>query len=67
MMELPQEIICSLWVTDSGRILEDWADNGFICRFFGLLVSDLYVSSEEADCLVCFVGDDVYVKFVCLL
>ena len=29
-----------VWVPDSGRVLQDWADKGFICCFFCFLVSD---------------------------
>ena len=33
-------IVCRMWVPDSGRVLQDWADKAFICCFFGFLVSD---------------------------
>ena len=33
-------VVCRVWVPDSGRVLQDWADKGFICCFFCFLVSD---------------------------
>ena len=33
-------VVCSVCVPDSGRVLQDWADKGFICCLFGFLVSD---------------------------
>ena len=67
MMELTQDVWWCLFVThlDAQRWtfgLQDWADKGFICCFFCFLVSDFYVSSEEAECLVRFIGDGVYVE-----
>ena len=54
-------VVCSVRVHDSGRILEDYADKSLMCCLF-FLFSISEVSSEDAECLVCFVGDGVYVK-----
>ena len=55
-------VIWSVRAPNSSGKLDDLAVKDSISCFFDFLVSDVYISSEEAECRVCFVADGIYLK-----
>ena len=53
------DLIFSVGIPDCGCILKTRSNKGFVDSFLCLLVADLEVAPEEAECLVGFVGDGV--------